>query len=415
MAAKAIKQLLKTIERLNLKKWVDLKVNDLRDNRGKKYAMTEAILSVVLMFILKEGSRHSYNQDRAEPKFAANIHKLLNINLLHGDSFNDILSVISEDDLQELKACLIKSLIREGIVSPDRLTGKFTIAVDATGTHAYEDDYSGSCLYKTSKNGVVSYSHAVLEAKLVNEDGFCLSLASEWIENESKGFEKQDCESKAFKRLALKINKLYPDLPILLVADGLYCTAPVIEIASTHNWDYLLVLKDGSQKDLNEEIVLRPDKKTTLIGHKKAHYLNDLELGKTKVSWLKWEESGNQFSWITNLEIKGFEMVSLLQKIGRRRWVIENEGFNTQKNLGYGLQHKYSRVCYKAIQNYYQCLQIAHLIEQVYLLTSALKVGIQRSKVTIIKLCERLRNLLVFMLIPPQNTSNKALNETLLE
>jgi hypothetical protein len=47
------------------------------------------------------------------------------------------------------------------------------------------------------------------------------------------------------------------------------------------------------------------------------------------------------------------------------RWKIENEGFNTQKNGGYNLGHKYSRKSFTAYQNYYQCLQIAHAINQL--------------------------------------------------
>ncbi|MFH1029654.1 MAG: hypothetical protein V1770_00155 [bacterium] len=51
---------------------------------------------------------------------------------------------------------------------------------------------------------------------------------------------------------------------------------------------------------------------------------------------------------------------------GRMRWKIENEGFNIQKHHGYGLGHKYSRVCMKAMKNYYQCMQIAHIINQLF-------------------------------------------------
>ncbi len=50
---------------------------------------------------------------------------------------------------------------------------------------------------------------------------------------------------------------------------------------------------------------------------------------------------------------------------GRLRWKIENEGFNTQKNLGYGLKHNFSCVSYTAMQNYYQLLQISHMINQL--------------------------------------------------
>ena len=46
-------------------------------------------------------------------------------------------------------------------------------------------------------------------------------------------------------------------------------------------------------------------------------------------------------------------------------WKIENEGFNTQKHGGYGLGHKYSRSTFACLKNYYQCLQAAHMINQL--------------------------------------------------
>lgn len=50
---------------------------------------------------------------------------------------------------------------------------------------------------------------------------------------------------------------------------------------------------------------------------------------------------------------------------GRMRWTIENQGFNTQKNGGYHLGHKFSRKSFNSYQNYYQCMQIAHIINML--------------------------------------------------
>ena len=51
-------------------------------------------------------------------------------------------------------------------------------------------------------------------------------------------------------------------------------------------------------------------------------------------------------------------------------WPTHHEGCNTQKNLGYALQHKYARVNWQAAKNYYQCLQIGHLINQLRVLST---------------------------------------------
>jgi hypothetical protein len=98
---------------------------------------------------------------------------------------------------------------------------------------------------------VVSYSQAVLEAKLVTEN------------NQQGEHDKQDCERNAFKRLAMKIKELYPRLPITIVAGALCANLPVMDNCTIHQWDYLLQLKEGVLKDLHEEKALGPKRKPT--------------------------------------------------------------------------------------------------------------------------------------------------------
>jgi hypothetical protein len=62
---------------------------------------------------------------------------------------------------------------------------------------------------------------------------------------------------------------------------------------------------------------------------------------------------------------------------GRLRFKIENEGFNTQKNLGYGLQHKYSETSEIATKNYYSCMQIGHFINQFFELQITIKESLK--------------------------------------
>ena len=82
------------------------------------------------------------------------------------------------------------------------------------------------CLKRTINKGTKDektyYYHNVLEAKIVLGDNLIVSIATEFIENEKKDVKKQDCERKAFKRLAAKIKKDYPRLPICILGDSLY-------------------------------------------------------------------------------------------------------------------------------------------------------------------------------------------------
>jgi len=91
------------------------------------------------------------------------------------------------------------------------------VAVDATGVISCNKDRFGCGLQRVSKNGEITYLYPVLEAKLVTENGFCISLATEWIVNDNdKLYDKQDCELKAFKRLAEKLKNLFPRLPVCI-------------------------------------------------------------------------------------------------------------------------------------------------------------------------------------------------------
>ena len=70
----------------------------------------------------------------------------------------------------------------------------------------------------------------VLEAKIVLGDQTVISIASEFIENENESVSKNDCEQNAFKRLAKKLKKEFPRLPICILGDSLYASEPVFDI-----------------------------------------------------------------------------------------------------------------------------------------------------------------------------------------
>ncbi|MEA3341931.1 MAG: hypothetical protein U9R15_18365, partial [Chloroflexota bacterium] len=71
-----------------------------------------------------------------------------------------------------------------------------------------------------------------------------------------------------------------------------------------------------------------------------------------------------RFKWITNFTVKSTQVIALANEGGRIRWKIENEGFNVQKNGGYGLEHAYTRDA-TASKVFYLLLQMAHLLAQL--------------------------------------------------
>jgi len=386
--------------------------NSLTDSRKRaQYSMTEILMGGLFMFIFKETSRNAYNNDRSEVCFRKNFYRHFKINLPHADAVDDVLRDLSPEQLETLKAHLVSSLIEQKLFRKYRFLGQYhLIAVDATGIATFEQKHCDHCLTKTSKTGVVTYFHYVLEAKIVTSTGLSISLASEFIENTpDRDYEKQDCEQKAFVRLAAKIKNHFPRLPICILGDGLYPNNTVFDICAKNNWQFIITLKDGNLKTFQTEVDLlkaTARKRNVYMANKTSRtnldyaYLNDLEYSGCYFSWVECKEtivntksnttSQQRFVYITNIPQNQQNVIETADS-GRLRWKIENEGFNSQKNLGYALEHKFSRKSFIAMQNYYQLLQIAHMINQlVERSKQVVDIMMEHSKQTIVDLWKKL-------------------------
>ena len=347
--------------------------------------MAEIVTGALFMFLLREPSRNAYNNDRRDAIFSKNYSRYLKLSLPHPDTIEAVMRALPPEDTEELKSQLVSSLIEQKLLRKFRFLGSYYyVAIDATGTHTFDYKHCDHCLTKTSKNGVTTWFHYVLEAKLVTSAGHAISLASEFIENiPGRDFEKQDCEQKAFVRLAAKIKKHFPRLPICILADGLYPNNTVFEICRKNGWQFIITLKDGCLKTFHAEVglLMATAQKREIYRRDKSgnirlwySYLNDIEYDGHYYNWVSCKEAlaphngqpvkEQFFVYITNVR-QTLDNVIETADGGRLRWKIENEGFNTQKNQGYELEHKFSRVSYPALQNYYQILQIAHMIHQL--------------------------------------------------
>ena len=389
-----------------------LSFSDLTDRRKhEEYSMSEILAGALFMYIFKESSRNAYNNDSRDKQFQKNFFKYFGLRLPHADTIDDVLRVLPPEELEVLKMHLVSGLIKQKIFRKFRFLGKFyMVAVDATGMATFEQRHCEQCLSKTSKSGVVTYFHYVLEAKLVTSTGLSISLASEFIENTpGRDFKKQDCEQKAFSRLAAKIKKHFPRLPICILADGLYPNNTVFDICEKNNWHFIITLKDGSLKSFQTEAnllkatawkknVYRAD--TTTGTSLTYAYLNDIEYKGRYFSWVECNETvvntkskkevNQRFVYVTNIPVDQQNIIETAD-CGRLRWTIENEGFNSQKNWGYELEHKFSRVSYFALQNYYQLLQIAHMINQLVERSNAVvEIMKEHSKQTIVDLWKKM-------------------------
>lgn len=359
------------------------------DHRKRKdYAVHELLFASLGMFLFKAKSRNAMNNERRHSgQFTSNFHKLFKAALPQLDAVQDFFEVLPVAELEKIKVDMISRLIENKVFYKYKIFGHYMIAFDATGVTICDEDRFGCGLRKESKNEKVTYLYPVLEAKLVTESGFCISLGTEWIINDNnKAYDKQDCEQKAFKRLAEKLKKAFPRLPVCVLADALYATDPVMSICENNEWKYIITLQDGSLPALQD--CLKDDPQTrhnSLVHHPKCsvkdttirqefYWVQDLLHKKHTLHYVQCKETISKdktektatvnFVRITNLPVNR-STVKNLSRAGRLRWKIENEGFNEEKNNGYAMEHLYSRKSFNAQQNYYQCMLIAHLLNQL--------------------------------------------------
>jgi hypothetical protein len=397
---------------------------DSRKAQGKEYSMEGVLMGGLSLFLLKEGSRNQLNNNRKDGYFSEHYLQHCGMKLPHLDTVNDVLCVLPDHELEQVKMNLMSRMFEQKWLRDYRLLNRYyLVAVDATGVVSFDKPHCEHCLTKKSKNNKITYFHYVLEAKLITSDGHAFSLASEWIENPDGEFDKQDCERKAFIRLSEKLKKQYPRLPVCILADGLYPYENAFKICEENGWKFIFVLQDSSLKTVQEELTLTQIRKPVAeyytikkgwrvmeeyrfqagIEYHKKYTLNWVQCIETR-NKIKQKETTDslpkpdisKFEYVTNIE-PNKENIRAIAYSGRLRWKIENEGFNTQKRKGYELEHKYCRKSYNGLKNYYTLLQIAHainqLIEKGKYITEIFKL---RPKETLHNLWDKLKNYMIF-------------------
>ncbi len=394
-------------------------VDPRRDHPSKIYPLTYLIWMVMLMFVTQSGSRRQYDFDKDTEAFLLNLLVLSGAagagitTMAKAETADDLLQKIDPAVFHSLRRMMVYALIRCKRLNPCKYDNCWRLVADGTGLYTYKKRHCPYCLTKkNSKTGEITYYHNVLEFKLVSPDGFAISLDSEFIINKESeacldgddavadGAEanrddevfkdkaekvKQDCETKAFHRAAKRIKEEWPHMRFLLLGDAIFANAKIMALCRRYSWHYCLSLKDNLPKFKAEaEASLAKAKPTLHVPEsgvtQKLRCVEDLSHRGILNHVLSCEETvtvkdgttgTTRFLWVTDLRPTHEGLAKLANKAGRQRWKIENQGFNTQKNNGYNIEHGYG-VKGHAWENYYLIAQIVHIIAQMATRTDAI-------------------------------------------
>jgi hypothetical protein len=294
----------------------------------------------ILMFLLRDGSRNAFDGDRNSGQLPLNMTQLTDApwdrqrlgerrTVTCSGNVTHHLSRTPVSAVAQLLLRMLQRLWTMRMMEGARLLDHWwLIVVDGT----LQDRG------RKTKKGEARYRY-VVEAKLVGPEGSMFAVMTEFANVRDPLRDKEDCELKAFLRLAARLHAAFPRRPICLLLDGLFCG----EISPSN---------------------------ATL--------------------WV----------WVTNIELSARNVEAVANRGGRRRELIESV-FNVEKNGGFGLEHAFCADD-TAAENYHLIMQVAHVLEQLLVNGLFRRLTRACRKLTDTKLIELLRTSLLTIAIDPQ-------------
>jgi len=383
------------------------KIKDPRNPKKIKHKMTVLMIYGILCFAFQMASRREATRKMTRPMFMANLCRLFPEleELPHHDTLARILDRIDVNEIEQAHIEMIRHLIRSKKFERYLIAGCYPIAIDGTQKFTRAQLWDSECLerkIRTKKKDEddaekpeerKQYYVYVLEANLAFQNGMVIPLLSE-ILNYTEGDNdknKQDCEQRAFKRLAKRLKKSFSHLPIMVLLDGLYPNGPVMEICRKNNWDYMIVLQDDSLPSVWDEIKdLQPLQRENHLRRKWGNrmqlfrWVRDIDYRyicpvtkkekKQLVHVVICEESWKEIApastevvtktsrhvWISAEPLHKRTVHERCNLGARHRWGIES-GILVEKHQGYQYEHCFS-YDWKVMCGYHYLMRLGHAL-----------------------------------------------------
>ena len=290
----------------------------------------------------------------------------------------NFLAQVETAALERVLVQLVRHLIRSKWFRDAMLWGCLCVAVDGTLCERKR----GSGLSDREKR------RYALEARIITPWGWDIPLLTEAVEAYDSEKEKQDCEYRAFERLAARLKKLFPRQAFCIVGDALYCSHPIMDICRGNKWEFVLTFKEGAMPKVYKAVqsaklrvggrdwVKAKDESGAEKTVGVVSWVDAMEcaydLGEGEdfrvVTYFGWEasEDGGRYdgAFATSFEVSDAKRALVVAAWGRRRWNIET-GFRVEKHGGFGLEHTFCNDD-TAGRNYHVLMQIAYTLWQVF-------------------------------------------------
>ncbi|MEI6987370.1 MAG: transposase family protein [Rhodospirillaceae bacterium] len=383
------------------------KIADPRQIKKVKHGIASLMVYGILCFVLQISSRREANGKLTWPQIKENLLTLFPDlkTLPHADTLFRLLRDMGEN-VQEIELALIDlvgKLIRRKKFKRFLINNCYPIAIDGSRKVTFSGLWSEGLLQQrisgSEENGDAEYQYYiyVLEASICLHNGMVIPLMSEFLDFREGDVDrnKQDCETRAFHRLAERIKKAFPRLPIMLLLDGLYAQGPVMECCLNYNWQFMIVLKDGSLPTMWDEyrglLPFEPKNVHRQPWNERKQcfrWVNNIryEYGDNKhltvnvvVCNEQWQEINknaekitieSKHAWLSSNPLRRENVHERCNLGGRYRWGIE-AGFLVEKHQGYQYEHSFAKD-WNAMRGYHYLMRIGHLLNTLARYSSTL-------------------------------------------
>ncbi len=400
-------------------------ISDSRMGPNHQYQLADVVMTTLGSLFFQVPSMAEIQRRMQSETGTNNLKTLFKVGKIPAETqFREILGNADREEIQEgIHQCILY-LERNGNWNRFRWKdGRYLVLIDATETHRSEKICCEHCLRFEHKDGRVDFAHRSLAAVLVHPDEKeVLPLMCEEIRN-NDGTTKQDCEINAAKRLLPKLSKRYPHLEMVIVGDGLYSKAPMIELCNSLKLDYLFVAKPSDHTVLEEDIsglrkIDEVDTRKVVADDgsvSEIEFINGVHAtgaSNLKSNWIRVRVTPGRAgkksatyinSWVTSIKITS-KFAPQLPIAGRSRWKIENETFNALKRNGYHLEHNYGHNNKNLPANLISLNMLAFLIHQILYLIDDLFMAARDATVIKRNLYESMRLAVSMMVWPDWQT-----------
>lgn len=353
-------------------------IKDPLSGKTMQYSLADCLMSGLAVFGLKSPSLLAFDEGCRRDTVIHNLKTLYGVKKAPCDTrLRERLDEVCPSNFKRVYKGLF-SAVQRGKVLPlyESIEGRYIVSSDGTGIFNSKEIHCDHCCQKQHRDGSTSYYHQILSAVMVHPDQRqVIPLYSEAIIQQD-GSRKNDCERNASKRLWTTLRSMHPNLKMLAVEDALYGNAPHIELLRSLNVAYVIGVKPSDHAWLFDWVRACKPKIKTLdenAKHYELRWVGDAPLNASRedirvnfIECVETDAKGKQrhFTWITDMEVTE-ENIYTLMRIGRSRWKIENETFNTLKNQGYHFEHNFGHG-YQHLSNVFAHLMLlAFLIDQI--------------------------------------------------